>query len=276
MSLEPRVLRLSASLSLVAAAALFGGCSLHAIPATLTSREMVLPYLSNECLRAAPRGEAVHVLERGSAPHRELRFVHTARNASLKLMTEAPFEAADYVIETSWIDAGAKGQACYQFEVGGPRTSHIGDPVVGVAKIAARGTTSYVTDALDTKSYEVERDLAWALDRTDPILPAEPVGVGAVWRVAAEGHRSGELLEIDVSYRLTALEGSHVVLDVVRRVHRPAQRIRGPKGYSKQVEAITTKERGILDFDLRSRPLPNGRFWDENGKEVMRVLAAYD
>lgn len=257
-------------------ASLLGGCSLYAIPATLTPREMVLPYLSNECLRSHPRGEVVRVLEAGSAPQRELRFVHTERNASLKLMTQAPFEVADYVVETDWIDAGVRGQGCYQFEVSGPRTSHIGDPVVGVAKIAARGTTSYMTDALDDKSYEVERDLAWALDRTDPLLPAQPVGVGAVWRVKAEGHRSGELLEIDVYYRLTALEGSHVVLDVMRTVHRPAQRIRGPKGYSKQVEAVTTKERGILDFDLRSRPLPNGRFWDENGKEVMRVVAAYE
>ena len=262
--------------ALCAGALLFAtGCTLHAIPATISPREMVLPYLSKECLTTRPRGEVVRVLESGQAPQQKLRFMHVEGEASLKLMLKAPFDTPEYLVETEWIDAGSRGQGCHLFEVTGPRTSHIGDPVVGVAQIAARGTTSYKTDALDQKSYEVERDLAWALDRIDPILPEQPVGVGAVWRVNADGQRSGERLEIDVHYRLTSLSGSHVVLEVVRMVHRPAQRIRGPKGYSKQVKAMTTKERGVLDFDLRSRPIPNGRFWDEKGTELMRVVAAY-
>lgn len=260
---------------LVVLGAVHGGCSLHPIPVSITPREMVLPYLSKECLRSVPRGEHVQLIETGAAPHRKLRLLHGEQRVALKLLATPPFASPDYVVHTEWIDAGARGQGCHQFEVSGPKTSHIGDPVVGVLKISRRGTTSYATDALDTKSYEVERDLAWALDRTDPILPTEPVGVGAVWRVKAEGHRSGELIEIDAYYRLSSLDGSRVVLDVMRTTHRPAQRIRGPKGYSKKVKAVTTKERGVLDFDLRSRPIPNGRFWDDKGKEVMRVQAAY-
>ncbi len=251
------------------------GCELHAIPATLSPREMVLPYLSKECLGSAPRGERVAVLDRGAAPQRALMFVHRPLSASIRIATDAPFDDAGYVVNTEWIDVGVRGQGCHTFEVSGPRTSHIGDPVVGVTKIQKRGTTSYATDALDGKSYEVERDLAWALDRTDPVLPREPVGVGASWRVTAEGHRSGELIEMDVIYRLTALEGSHVVLDVMRRVHRPAQRVRGPRGYQKRVEAVTHHERGVLDFDLRRRPIPSGRFWNEKGEEIVRIDVAY-
>ena len=255
---------------------LLSGCELYAIPATLSPRDMVIPYLSKECLRTKPREKKVRVLEAGSTPRRKLKLVQNAQSAQVALMLEPPFDALQYLVEAEWIDAGIRGQGCYQFEVGGPRTSHIGDTVVGVVRITPRGTTSYTTDALDGKSYEVERDLAWAFERTDPLLPNEEVGVGAVWRVSMEGQRSGERLDVDVVYRLTELEGSHVVLDVMRTVHRPAQRIRGPKGYSKKVKSLTTKERGVLDFDLQKRPIPNGRFWNEKGEEVIRILASFD
>jgi hypothetical protein len=263
-------------LALAGFALLGVGCSLHAIPATISPREMVLPYLSKECLRSIPRGEHVQVLDEGAAPQRKLRFVHGEQDVSIHLLSaDRGFARPDYVVDMEWIDTGVRGQGCHQFEVSGPKTSHIGDPVVGVAKISVTGTTSYATDALDEKSYEVERDLAWALDRTDPLLPQEPVGVGAVWRVHAEGQRSGERLEIDAYYKLTSLQSSHATVEVMRTVRRPAQRIRGPRGYSKKVKAKTTRERGVLDFDLRKRPIASGRFWDDKGREIVRIQVAY-
>jgi hypothetical protein len=251
------------------------GCSLEATPWTMNTREMVLPYLSDGCLMSSPKSERVKVISRGSEPHRPLRFVQRAQPVELRVASAAPFTANDYTLRLAWIDAGNQHQGCYQFQVGGPRTAHIEDPVVGVAKVSERGTISFATDALDGKSYELERDLAWALDRADPVLPKGPVGVGAEWRVRAGGLRSGERIELEVVYRLTSLEGSRVVLDVMRSVHRPAQRVQGPRGYSKQVEDVMTKERGVLEFDLQRRPFPSGRFWNEKGEEFVRISAAY-
>ncbi len=276
MRADRRMSPSGAAMVLAGCALLLAGCSMEAIPASMTPREMVLPYLSKECARTVPEAPRVEVKEAGRAPLQKLRFVASKRPVSVKIMLEAPFADAHYVLRTAWIDATVSaGQGCHTFEVSGSRTGHIGDSVVGVVRISAGGPTTYATDALDTKSYQVERDLAWALGRADPVLPIEPVGEGAVWRVRTNRQRSGEVVEVDTYYRLTSRQGTRIVLEVMRTLVRPEQRIRGPRGFSKKVAALTTNERGVLDFDLRSRPIPNARFFNDKGREVGRIVTAY-
>jgi hypothetical protein len=267
------VRRLTLCLLPVAAA----GCTIEPIPFTITPREMALPYLTRQCLEARPESARAVLVSPGKEPRRRLRLLASGgRDAQIKVLEPPGFASGPYVIDTEWIDVGVGGQGCHEFEVSGPKTSHIGDPVVGIAGVSASGSTAFMTDALDDKSFAVERDLYWLLDRTDPMLPDEPVGPGAVWRYQSEGLRAGELIEADLTYHLASLEGTAVRLEVVRSVRRPEQRIQDPLGKSHKVDEMTIREVGVLDFDLRSRPFPSARFFDETGKEVLRVAVAYE
>jgi hypothetical protein len=272
----PPVPDLTPTLLLLLAAGGAAGCTIEPIPFSITSREMVLPYLTRQCLEAVVERPRVELVSAGAPPQRRLRLHAAAgRAAQIRVLLPPRFEGGDYLVDTEWIDVGVSGQGCHEFEVSGPKTAHIGDPVVGVAGVAASGATAFMTDALDAKSFAVERDLFWLLDRTDPVLPDEPIGVGATWHLSTEGMRAGELLESSVSYRLAKIDGSAVTLEVVRTVHRPAQRIQDPLGKSHKVKEMTIREVGVLDFDLRRRPFPNARFWDDKGNEVLRVAVAY-
>jgi len=260
------------------------GCSIHAIPFEDPSpRSFAMPRLVRQCIDGFVEPTPLTILDRGAEPRRTLRFA-PEREVDGKLTLigrgdDAQGElAVEHVLDVRWDALGAKGQNCYQFTLAGALDGDLEEesgPVMGVIGVGPHGAVTVGTDALDDASYAVEGSLMHRIATSQALVPSEPVGVGARWRFATEGHLRGEYVEIEVGYELLAHDGGHVRLGVERHVRRPAQTVRGRKGEGTRVEDLDRRERGIVEVDLQRSPLPSARWFDESGREVEQLIAAW-
>jgi hypothetical protein len=256
-------------------------CSLHPVPWTDPEpRSFVLPRLLRQCIDGFRDPQPVELLDLGAEPHRSLRLLpQEDTEARLSLVDEdGGALAVEHVLEVTWDATGAQGQACYRFRLVGALGSELEDesgPVMGVIGVGKNGAITVGTDALDDASYDVEGELIHRIGGAQALLPTEPVGVGARWRFATEGHLRGEYVEIEADYRLVRIEGSRLTIAVRRHLRRPAQTVRGRKGEGERVDALEQTRRGVVEVDLRQSPLPTARWFDEEGREVEQVLTAW-
>ena len=254
------------------------GCTLEAMPLTSPApRELVLPHLSRRCLKRRPAQPRLELVEAGAEPRQRLRLVpRGGLEAQIRLLDGPSFEDGRYTVTTEWIDAGRRGQTCHRFTLLGglDPEDDPDDPIVGVLAVGSHGAIALSTDGLDPTSQRVEQELREMLATVDPLLPKAAVGVGARWRHRDEGWKGGEMVELTAEYRLRSLEGSHLVVEVEQRWKRPAGTayVRGKR---RAVEERSWRRWAVLDFDLRQRPLPSARFFDEQGREVARIAVAY-
>jgi hypothetical protein len=262
--------------------ALLSGCGLQLMPIDdPTPRSFVVPRLMKQCMAGFRTPPAVKLLVAGAEPRSEVRFVPRsdleARIGMLSLDPDSDMRSFD--LDVVWESQGARGQHCYQMVLRGAQDDpemEQDHPIHGVLGIGAHGSITVATDALDDTSYRVERELFERVGFVQPLLPSEAIGVGARWRYHREGRFRGELLEIDVDYSLIDRQGSHLVVEADMVLRRPAQTVGGRKpGESLRLEALDRQSRAVLDVDLRERPFPALRLFDDAGHETEQIVTAY-
>ena len=128
---------------------------------------------------------------------------------------------------------------------------------------------------LDDASYDVEGQLLHRIGFSQPLLPAEPVGVGARWVYATDGHLRGEFVDLRMTYQLLEMTGTKLRLSMDQEVDRPAQTVRGRKGEGTRVEAERRRYRALMEVDLVKAPLPTVRFFDAEGREVEQIVVGW-
>lgn len=276
----------AATLKVVGVSALsvagLAGCGLELIPfSDPAPRSFALPRLVRQCRGGFTKPRAVEILDRGAAPRRVLRFLPD-KDSEARLTLVGGDEAGplrvDHVLDVSWDALGVKGQGCYAFRLVGALDAELeaeSGPVMGVIGVGPHGAMTVGTDALDDASYRVEGALFHRIVAAQPLVPAEPIGIGAKWQFSTEGHLRGEYVDIDATYELLELEASRVRLGVQRRLRRPEQTVRGRKGEGRRVEAMDETRWGVVEVDLRRSPLPTARWFDETGREVEQLLVAW-
>ncbi|RLB63913.1 MAG: hypothetical protein DRI90_05815 [Deltaproteobacteria bacterium] len=255
------------------------GCTIAMMPLSpLAPRTFTLPGLLDRCLAGSKHTPTVALLDPGKPPHKRLRFIpRSGIESQIRLLTAPAFGTAEYTLETEWHDAGARGNTCHRFTLRGgldPEDDEA-DPIVGVIALTQLGAMGVWTDGLDPTSRRIEHELSDRLALTVPLLPREPVGVGARWRYRDEGSRRGVKLAIDVHYELLARQGNQINLRVERHVDQEAGVRRTADGTRQEVEAAHITRIVALDFDLRERPFPSARAFDEQGREVERIIPAF-
>jgi hypothetical protein len=287
MSTSRRTLAAHALVSgcaLISGCALVSGCALEWMPIEDPSpRSFVVPRLLGQCMDGFRQAADVEVIDAGQEPRSELRFVLRPEIQSELLFLPAwawggqiEDKRPRYEMDLSWQSHGARGQHCWQFVMRGADADPDDPPVMGVVGVGQNGAISVSTDALDDDSYIAEGELFRRLALAQPILPEQAVGVGARWRHRADGRLRGELMEIDARYELVAREGSHITLRLERMVSRSAQTIPGKKrGQHQLLDVSSERALAIIDVDLRARPFPSLRVFDDEGRETERIHAAY-
>ncbi|MEZ4442553.1 MAG: hypothetical protein R3B72_25895 [Polyangiaceae bacterium] len=258
------------------------GCSLETIPFVRPSpRSYALPRLVRQCLDGFAEPSAVTIEDYGAEPRRPLRFVpvkeRLAKMALVKEDADGKLEV-ERVLHLSWDAQGGHGQHCYKFELRGALDEALEEesgPVMGVLGIGPHGALMVGTDALDDASYDVEGQLLHRIGFSQPLLPAEPVGVGARWVYATDGHLRGEFVDLRMTYQLLEMTGTKLRLSMDQEVDRPAQTVRGRKGEGTRVEAERRRYRALMEVDLVKAPLPTVRFFDAEGREVEQIVVGW-
>ncbi len=243
-----------------------------------TPRSFVVPRLLRQCMAGFKAPAAVTVEDAGAEPRHELRIAPKSElEAELRLIPLG--DGRPLSLSLTWESLGARGQHCFQMVVHGAQDRpdmEEDHPIHGVIGVGKNGALTVSTDALDDTSYLVERDLFQRIALLEPLLPTQPVGVGARWHHRQEGRWHNELIEVDMRYELLKHDGSHVVLALTRIFERPEQTVAGRKaGQTRRLDALREETHAILDLDLRSRPIPAARVFDADGRETERIMTAY-
>ncbi len=240
----------------------------------------------------APDAPALELLERGMAPRHDLRwsFEEGQRETFRTSVSFASRIAIDgrALPTDDEPPAEVEGQV-YVHDVDGEGRYviglHLADPdraTTGFYRMDARGRVLGVArrpDDLDEAEREPGPDLERLerrLRRMQLLLPGEPVGVGARWRVVSDHEVHGVALEQVATYTVEAIEGARVELSVRTRLYDDRSRTLELPGLPPGGAAIlrTTVQQGegrvVLGLD-RVAPLEA-----ESRSEVIQVFRIED
>lgn len=122
----------------------------------------------------------------------------------------------------------------------------------GTYRVARDGTVSDVVLAAgpDRRAPELRQRWTTALQDSGAVFPAQPIGVGAVWRVRSRVKIEGTLWHRVVTYTLRDLDARRATVRVVAEMHAPSQALRVEPTATSQLSSGKASTTGEIDVPL--------------------------